>query len=79
MSKKTELSKLERKRLERELIRNHRQRKENKREMNRLNSLYPAYNMLRRKQVRFFCYEEEEESMQVVGRSHGEAVRGILS
>jgi hypothetical protein len=77
VKKKTEMTKLQRKRLERELVRNHRQRKENKREMNRLTSLYPSYSIMRRK--RAFILLDEEEDMASVNRLHGEAVRGVLA
>jgi hypothetical protein len=77
MEPKTKMTKLQRKRLERELIRNHRQRKENKREVNRLFSLYPAYSVLSRK--RTFIPMEDEEDSATTGRVYGESVRGLLA
>jgi hypothetical protein len=76
MKKKTEMTKLQRKRLERELTRNRRQRKENKREMNRLTSLYPSYSIMRRKRV-FILLDDEDTAH--VNSLHGEAVRGVLA
>lgn len=76
MRGKKELSKFERKRLERELRRNQHQRKENKRDRNKLHSQYPAYYILQRKR-KAFIFDDKEESP--ISRVRGEAVRGVLA
>ena len=73
--KKTEMTKLQRKRLERELIRNRRQRKENHRDMKRLESADPAYYTMIKLRRKFVIVDDEEElSFTSV---QGEALRGI--
>lgn len=75
--KKREMTKLQRKRLERELIRNRRQRRENRRDINRLESEFPAASVLQRRRKPYISFDDEEDMPS--SRLRGEAVRGVMA
>lgn len=77
MYNKKEMSKHERKQLEREIRRNRSQRKENRKEVNKLKSKYPTYILLVRNRERNSHLLEDSGS--VTRKVCGECVGGIFA
>lgn len=75
MLKKKELTKCDRKRLELSYRKCNKQRKENRKEINRLINRYPGYYLMLHGKA-FLLYEMENSSSSSIC---GESIRGILA